>query len=765
MLPIMAESIAMAGLERQRLLPSSSSSDDEVTDEESNLDSNLDSVGPGDHTELECDSPYVEVRSAVANTDDPNMPVGTIRAWIIGLLWAIIIPGMNQFFFFRYPSVIIGSLVAQLLSFPLGRALAALTPKWTIFGMELNPGPFSIKEHVFVTIMASVGSQSAFATEVVAIQRVFYNQRWSFTYQWLLTMSTQLIGFSFGGILRRFLVSPPSMIWPDTLVYAALFNTLHHTQVAGSGDKYSMSRERFFSYACLLSFFWYFLPGYLFTALSYFSWNVVLNQVFGGIHGLGGSLLTFDWSQIAYTGSPLASPWWAEANVAVGFVFFFWFLTPLLYYTNTWYSEYMPINSRYSYDRFGNFYNVTRILDAANSTLDLDAFKTYSPLLLPAAFALSYGIAFAAISSTTVHAFLFFRQQIWAQSRMSLSEQPDIHARLMSKYAEVPDWWYGLIFLSQFIFGVTAITVWHTGFPVYAFMAALLLAFAYSLPVGIIRAITNQKVSLGVISQVIIGYWLPGNPLTSLLFKTYGNITMYQALTFTSDLKLGHYMKIPPRLMFWGQVWATCIAGTVQLCVQAWMFANIPGMCDDHQPAGFICPNTQISGTESIIWGVIGPRFLFSQGRMYHSLFSFFVIGAAAPFLPYYMDKRYHNTIWKYVNFPVIFNGVGWLPPASTINYISWAIVGFIFQFVIRRRHFAWWSKYNYVLSAALDSGVAPCVVLIFFTLQYPRNGSIGRDTIQKWWGNTVYLETADSLGTAYLPIPAKGYFGPETWW
>lgn len=50
---------------------------------------------------------------------------------------------------------------------------------------------------------------------------------------------------------------------------------------------------------------------------------------------------------------------------------------------------------------------------------------------------------------------------------------------------------------------------------------------------------------------------------------------MVQALQFTSDFKLGHYMKIPPRPMFWCQVVATIIAGTVQLAVQAWMFGNI----------------------------------------------------------------------------------------------------------------------------------------------------------------------------------------------
>ena len=51
-------------------------------------------------------------------------------------------------------------------------------------------------------------------------------------------------------------------------------------------------------------------------------------------------------------------------------------------------------------------------------------------------------------------------------------------------------------------------------------------------------------------------------------------------------------------------------------------------------------------------------------------------------------------------------------PPALSI---TWAIVGFIFQYVIRRRHFSWWTKYNYVLSAAMDSGVAVSIVVIFF--------------------------------------------------
>jgi len=41
---------------------------------------------------LEDDSPYPEVRSAVANTDDTEIPCSTFRAWVLGLAWAIIIP-------------------------------------------------------------------------------------------------------------------------------------------------------------------------------------------------------------------------------------------------------------------------------------------------------------------------------------------------------------------------------------------------------------------------------------------------------------------------------------------------------------------------------------------------------------------------------------------------------------------------------------------------------------------------------------------------
>ncbi|KAH7096464.1 OPT oligopeptide transporter [Auriculariales sp. MPI-PUGE-AT-0066] len=659
-----------------------------------------------------------------------------------------VVPGLNQFFYFRYPSVTITGIVAQLLSFPMGRAWAAWMPNVRIGPVNLNPGPFTIKDHgqrrcrfclchgycggsarVLQTAMELwLYAVSSHSSGCCAASR-------SLTLspdQWMIVMSTQLIGFSIGGIARRFLVDPPSMIWPASLVNTALFNTLHQTQYAGIGDRGGMSREWFFFYAFLGSCVWYFFPGYIFQALGYFSWvcwiapdNVPVNQMFGYFHGMGMSLITFDWSQIAYIGSPLATPWWAEMNVGAGFLFFFWFLTPILHYTNTWYAEYMPISSRTSYDNTAKKYNVSRILNE-DATLNMAAYKAYSPLFLSTTFALSYGLSFASITSTLV-----------------------------------PEWWYVTIFLSMFAFGLASILAWPSQFPWYAFIVSLIISFFYVIPIGMIQAITNQQVGLNVITELVIGYWMPGRPVAMMMFKTWGYITMAQALTFTSDFKLGHYMKVAPRAMFFAQVVCTIIAGTVQLGVQAWMFTNIEGMCEDEQKNGFICPNTQVFGTASIIWGVIGPALQFSHGQIYYGLVFFFLAGALAPVITYYLTKLFPNSpVLRYLNWPVLFSGTGFIPPASAVNYVPWTIVGFIFQYVIRRRHFAWWAKYNYVLSAALDAGVAVAVIIIFFCLQFPNNGNVGINTIQVWWGNSVFLNTADYLGTRMRTLAEGETFG-----
>ena len=141
----------------------------------------------------------------------------------------------------------------------------------------------------------------------------------------------------------------------------------------------------------------------------------------------------------------------------------------------------------------------------------------------------------------------------------------------------------------------------------------------------------------------------------------------------------------------------------------------------------------------------------------------------------------------KYVNFPVIFSGLQ--NNAMPLNYTVFVLVCFIFNYRIRRRHFGWWSKYNCelmvftfhddgavalifdatlagvdILSAGLGASYAISCLTIFFVLQYPKNGSIGLNTIQKWWGNVVYTNTADYRGVPLKTVPNGGKFGPSSW-
>ena len=92
-----------------------------------------------------------------------------------------------------------------------------------------------------------------------------------------------------------------------------------------------------------------------------------------------------------------------------------------------------------------------------------------------------------------------------------------------------------------------------------------------------------------------------------------------------------------------------------------------------------------------------------------------------------------------------MFTGIGLIPPATAVNYIPWAIIGFIFQYILRRKHFATWAKYNCkaslslldgleltcyadVLSAALDAGTAIGTILVYFWCVSPATKSENSD-------------------------------------
>ena len=186
----------------------------------------------------------------------------------------------------------------------------------------------------------------------------------------------------------------------------------------------------------------------------------------------------------------------------------------------------------------------------------------------------------------------------------------------MQSYAEVPAWWYGVVGVISFVFLIIAIHIFPTQLPIWGACIAFFLAMILSLPLSMLQAIANQRVALQVMHELIAGYMLPGRPIANAIFKVIAYTGTDQAIAFAGDLKLGHYMKIPPRTMFTIQIIAAAVSSIVQTSIQDWMLANIADICTSDQKDGFICPHTDLFATATIIWGGIGPARLFGPGKM-----------------------------------------------------------------------------------------------------------------------------------------------------
>lgn len=166
-----------------------------------------------------------------------------------------------------------------------------------------------------------------------------------------------------------------------------------------------------------------------------------------------------------------------------------------------------------------------------------------------------------------------------------------------------------------------------------------------------------------------------------------------------------------------------------------------------------------MSSTASVIWGLIGPARIFSPGQIYQGLFIFFGVGAITPVIFFYAARKWPKSPVKYLMAPVIFGGSGSIPPASPLNYLSWGIVGFLFQYLIKKKHFAWWSRLNFLTSSALDLGLALSTLVIFFAF------TLNEIDPPKWWGNDIVTSTMDFQDTAIqVVLPPGQTFGPSVW-
>ncbi|KAM5580871.1 oligopeptide transporter 4 [Rosa sericea] len=693
-------------------------------------------------------SPVEQVRLTVTNDDDPTLPVWTFRMWFLGLLSCALLSFLNQFFSYRTEPLIITQITVQVATLPIGHFMARILPttKFRIPGLgsevSLNPGPFNIKEHVLITIFANAGSAfgsgAAYAVGIVNIIKKFYIRKITFLASWLLIITTQVLGYGWAGLLRKYVVEPAHMWWPNTLVQVSLFRALHEKEEKGDQR---ISRAKFFLIALVCSFTWYAFPGYLFTTLTSISWvcwifskSVTAQQIGSGMRGLGVGAITLDWTAVAsFLFSPLICPFFAIANVFVGYALIIYIVIPIAYWgLDSYDAQKFPIFSSHLFTAAGQLYDIPAIVND-NFELDIAKYEEQGRIHLSTFFALTYGFGFATIASTLTHVGLFYGREIMDRYRASYQGKDDIHTRLMRKYKDIPSWWFYLLLAVTVAVSLVLCIFLNdqVQMPWWGLLFASAIAFTFTLPISIITATTNQTPGLNIITEYIMGIILPGRPIANVCFKTYGYMSMAQAVSFLQDFKLGHYMKIPPRSMFLVQFIGTILAGTVNLVVAEWLLHSIKNICvdDPQSDSPWTCPGDRVFFDASVIWGLAGPKRIFGSLGNYSAMNWFFLGGFIGPVIVWLLHKAFPKQTWiRLINLPVLLGATAYMPPATALNYNSWIVVGTIFNFFVFRYRKEWWQRYNYVLSAALDAGVAFMAVLIYL--------SVGiENTSLTWWG------------------------------
>ncbi|KAK7282920.1 hypothetical protein RIF29_12041 [Crotalaria pallida] len=693
-------------------------------------------------------SPIEAVRAVVLNDDDPTLPVWTFRMWFLGLTSVVLLSFVNTFLSYRTEPLSISTISVQVATLPIGKFMAKVLPtrKFRIGKREfsLNPGPFNMKEHVLISMFANCGGGTAYAIYIIDIIRAFYGRKITFLASWLLVVTTQVLGYGWAGIMRKIVVDPATMWWPASVAQVSLFRALHEKE-----DGKGMSRGKFFFIALICSFAYYVIPGYFFGTLTTISWicwifpkSVTAHQIGSGSNGLGLGSFALDWNSIvAFLGSPLVTPINATLNIMAGYLLLIYVIIPSSYWGfNLYNARNFPIYSSRLFTAQGMKYDVTSIVNK-KFELDIEAYEKQGHINLSVFFAISYGIGFAAIASALTHVACFNGRKI-IQLWSSRSMKQDIHTRLMKKYDDVPSWWFHVLLIGSFILALLLVTFMkdQVQLPWWGLIFAAAFALFFTPFVSIITATTNQTPGLNVISEYVFGLILPGKPIANVCFKTYAYISMNQAVFFLSDFKLGHYMKIPPRSMFLVQTIGTIIAGTINVIVALWMLGSIPNICNtDLLPpdSEWTCPGDRVFFGASVIWGLVGPWRIFGPKGNYSYLNLFFILGALGPIILWALLKAFPNQKWiGTIHLPVLLGATAIMPPASTVNFNSWLVVAIVFNYFVYKRYRNWWNKYNYVLSGALDAGMAFMLLLLYFALNM-------HGTSLNWWGQSEHCELA----------------------
>ncbi|KAF8120919.1 OPT oligopeptide transporter protein-domain-containing protein [Boletus edulis] len=693
--------------------------------------------------------------------DDPFLNPWTFRAFFLGL-------GLSTFaeiYYFKPQTFTVSVMFLAIVSYILGFAMETFIPRRGLF-RYLNPHPFNKKENAFIIIMASAAANSALATDVLAVQRLYYNINPNPTASIFLLFSSQLLGYGIGGILRPTLLHPSKMLYPGVLPLVSMFDAFFRD------DRAARRRLRVFCFVFGAIFIWELFPEWIFpllTGLSIFCLsapnNATVSRVFGGSNGnegLGLLSICFDWQYISGFVNPVTIPLKSQLSMLIGTILCMVVFVSV-YYNNIWESQNFPFLSQLLFYGNGTIYDQLLILDS-NYEVDPTLLAEQGLPFYAGTFVVTIIATNLGMAATFTHLLLWNRDDLrGAWSWMSPSnickqwkeftwnnvkwkfwnddgirehpmgnEDIDPHYAQMLKYPDAPNSWYYATFMVSFVVALVVIYKSDSTLPWWGFVIAVVLATISILFLGALSAITGVTLSIQTFVQMIAGYLHPGKPMANMYFVLYSYNTVSQAILLLRDLKIGQYTKLPPRAAFTAQ-----IIGTLLGAILNYFLMN--SIIDNHRDILLSVQGTNIwSGqqpqaynSQAIAWGGLSHE-LFSVGMRYQWVPLSYLVGLAAP-VPFWLVHRYWPKLRAdYLFIPIICQAVGWLGGGINSMVASYFMIAFASQWWIRTRYPSWFQKYNYLVGAALDGGTQVMVFILSFAVE----GAAGTSHLfPAWWG------------------------------
>ena len=228
------------------------------------------------------------------------------------------------------------------------------------------------------------------------------------------------------------------------------------------------------------------------------------------------------------------------------------------------------------------------------------------------------------------------------------------------------------------------------------------------------------------------------------------------AVNLSQDLKMGEYLKVPPRVMFLTQIYGTVIGGFINYAVMISIVnSNRDVLTDKDGNSSWSGATIQSYNTNATSWAL--ARYLYKAGGTYemvpvgiaigaalvvaHRIFAYFVpkirgIGTNELNLPQLIQVSSHSVssgTQRFTNSSLQY--AGYLPynQTQTCVVFSWIIAGFYTQFYLRNYKPRIFKDYSYIIAGAFDGAS----LLALFILSFAVFGAGGPSVpFPKWWGN-----------------------------